>query len=190
MGQHTRYLSNCQMHFLPPVSGGEASNNAVRAHKPQTAKRVGRSSFVLFLENVLWNWKKKGGGAVDSLHTRWMKIRRGPILILERKMMRRMFKEGGKSRGGAVDGCSIVAFRHVWRPKKREDFRTELEGKVGGGLLPGPFEAGQISNTALATSLAWNPHFCHRLAGAAPHLTFTETSPPLHLQPRQPQKAP
>lgn len=52
---------------------------------------------------------------------------------------------------------SIVAFRHVWRPKRRGDFRTELEGKVGGGdsrLLPGPFEAGQISNTALATSLA------------------------------------
>lgn len=61
----------------------------------------------------------------------------------------------GKSGGVAIDGCSIVAVRHVWRPKRRGDFRTELEGREGDSrLLPGPFEAGQISNTALATSLA------------------------------------
>lgn len=42
------------------------------------------------------------------------------------------------------------------------------EALVGSGFLPGPFEAGQISNTALATSLVWNPHFCHRTASAGP----------------------
>ena len=60
--------------------------------------------------------------------------------------------------------CSIVAFRLVWRPIKEGRLprlaraeRGESEGEealVGSGLLPGPFEAGQISNTALATSLA------------------------------------
>lgn len=27
----------------------------------------------------------------------------------------------------AMEGCSIVAFRHVWRPKRRGDFRARAE---------------------------------------------------------------
>lgn len=61
--------------------------------------------------------------------------------------------------------AALLRFRHVWRPKRRGDFRAEPEERgvsrwgeeealVGSELLPGPFEAGQISNTALATSLA------------------------------------
>lgn len=88
-------------------------------------------------------------------------------------------------RGGVVEGMrptlesnSIVAFRHAWRPKRRGDFRAEPEERglrrwgeealLGSGFLPGAFEASQISNTALATSLVWNPHFCHRTASAGP----------------------
>lgn len=63
----------------------------------------------------------------------------------------------------ATEGCSIVAFRRVEAqkegrlPRCSRGARGELVGEevlVGSGLLPGPFEAGQISNTALATSLA------------------------------------
>lgn len=41
-------------------------------------------------------------------------------------------------------------------PKGGETSELSWKGRGGGGprLLPGPFEAGQISNTALATSLA------------------------------------
>lgn len=51
-GQHARHLSNCHMHFLPPVSEAQTSKKkkAVRTHKTQTPETEGRSSFVLFLE--------------------------------------------------------------------------------------------------------------------------------------------
>lgn len=74
--------------------------------------------------------------------------------------------------------------------QKRGDFRTELAGRGDYKLLPGPFEAVQISNTALAPSLAWNPHFCNWQASAAPHLTFTKTSPPVYLQTHHLHKTP
>lgn len=57
-------------------------------------------------------------------------------------------------------------------------------------LLPVPFEAVQISNTALAPSLAWNPHFYHWQASAAPHFTSTKTSPLLYLQNHHLHKTP
>lgn len=67
-GQHARHLSNCHIHFLPPVSGVKTSNNAVRTHKTQTPKREGRSSFVLFLEWVLWNLKKGRDRDGSTIH--------------------------------------------------------------------------------------------------------------------------
>lgn len=58
-GQRARHLSNCHIHFLPPVSGAGTSNNAVRTHKTQTAKGEGRAPFVLFLEWVLLILKRE-----------------------------------------------------------------------------------------------------------------------------------
>lgn len=102
------------------------------------------------------------------------------VLLNEERREKRGWRGGLKEENEEHwRGCSIVAFRHVRRPKRRGDFRAGTEERnvnlrggeevlVGPGLLPGPFEAGQISNTALATSLALNPHFCHRPASAGP----------------------
>lgn len=67
-GQHARHLSNCHIHFLPPVSGAEASNNAVRTHKTQTPKREGRAPFVLFLEWVLLILKRERDRDGSAIH--------------------------------------------------------------------------------------------------------------------------
>lgn len=87
-------------------------------------------------------------------------------------------KEGARGWGPQWSGLQhcclqtcVEAQKEGRLPSRAGGARGELvveEALVGYSLLPRPFEAGQISNTALASSLAWNPHFCHRLASVGP----------------------
>lgn len=71
---------------------------------------------------------------------------------------------GGGGWGGQEEGeaprwrtAALLRSNMCGGPKRRGDFRAgpvREEALVGSRLLAGPFEAGQISNTALATSLA------------------------------------
>lgn len=76
-----------------------------------------------------------------------------------RKVKRGGFKGGGLGphwRAAALlrsDMCGGPKGGETSEPSRGGELVRE-EALVGSGLLPGPFEAGQISNTALATSLA------------------------------------
>lgn len=142
----------------------------------------------------------KGGGVFWSWNCSKMMIHMFKVLLNKERRVKRGWqgvKRGWMQGGWGLhrEAAALLRLEVHGGPKQDGKLPSRAggagvnqrgkRGGAGGLRVPSrPFEAGQISNTALAPSLAWNPHFCHRLATTGPlqpviplNLTLTNTAP-------------